>query len=408
MINHEELITKMAQVLSQIGDILPQAELKAVLFPTEYMLALVSRVYALLIKFLQRALAWYTEGKLMHFLHSITRPAEIRFKDLLEEIAESSRSIDRLAVSLSQAEQRDMHLRLIRVEENIKCKRKQSPFRQEYPANIVLAANHTDLQDRFTEVQISQTLSFCSSSILPHPEESFRYNQDLRKRRRPYSNALQTAPSRFNKLNAWASSNSSSILICQGTILSRHDIRDLALDIVELLRQSSIPVIWALGKAVTSNDAKATSVDILKSLILQVLMLSPQSRRLNASQFQSAVTEAHWLQLLHVVLTGLQRVYIVIDLEVLGSNHATEASWLLPFFQLLTGRDGDPTMPVIKVLFVNLKQIQAVDSVSKAALEDLTIHFARGQRARNVNKRPRPLTGGRGKEKQRLRSIICA
>ena len=275
-------------------------------------------------------------------------------------------------------------------------------------AKIASAANHTDLQDRFTEVQMSQTLSFCSSSVLPQPEETLRYNQDLRKRHRLHSNALNYISSRFNKLHAWASSNSSSILICQGTVRSRHEIRHLALDIIELLRQSSIPVVWALDKTTTSSEHKATSVDILKSLILQVLMLSPQARRLDASQFQSAVTEAHWLRLLRVVLTGLQRIYIVIDLEVLGSNHGTETSWLLPFFQLLTGRDQDPRMPVMKVLFVNLKQIQSVDSASKAALEEITIHFTRGQRAGNVIKHPRPPPRGRGKQTQRLRSIIRA
>ena len=107
--------------MTRIGDALPHTELLTLLFPTPLMLALVSRVYALLIQFFQRAIGGYTEGKLMHVLHSLTRPSEIRFKDLLEEIAETSRSIDRLASSLAQAEQRDMHQRLIRVEKRIIC-----------------------------------------------------------------------------------------------------------------------------------------------------------------------------------------------------------------------------------------------------------------------------------------------
>ena len=72
----------------------------------------VSELYAYILKFFIRVHDWYRESTLSHVLHSITRPAELRYKDLLDDIAECSRSIDQLALSGAQAEQRDMHKKL--------------------------------------------------------------------------------------------------------------------------------------------------------------------------------------------------------------------------------------------------------------------------------------------------------
>ena len=72
----------------------------------------IADLYASLLRFLIRARDWYDEGKLQHFYHSITRPTELRYSDLLEQIAQSSRLIDQLAVSGQQAEFRDMHAKI--------------------------------------------------------------------------------------------------------------------------------------------------------------------------------------------------------------------------------------------------------------------------------------------------------
>ena len=119
MVNQEELIAQLSKALAQIADALPRIEIKNLLFPTEMMKGAVATLYAYIIKFCQRAISWYTEGRLKHILTSLTRPSALRFKDLVEEIAECSRRVDNLAVTSAQAEQRDMHLLLQRVERMI-------------------------------------------------------------------------------------------------------------------------------------------------------------------------------------------------------------------------------------------------------------------------------------------------
>jgi hypothetical protein len=76
------------------------------------MKTLVATLYAHIINFVQRAIKWYKEGKIMHAITSITRPLSLRFQDLMNEISESSRKVDQLVASLSLAEQRQMHSKL--------------------------------------------------------------------------------------------------------------------------------------------------------------------------------------------------------------------------------------------------------------------------------------------------------
>ena len=47
---------------------------------------LVATVYANILKFLIAALEWYDEGKIAYAIHAITRPAALRYDDVLQEI----------------------------------------------------------------------------------------------------------------------------------------------------------------------------------------------------------------------------------------------------------------------------------------------------------------------------------
>lgn len=68
--------------------------------------AAVASLYAFILRFLIRARDWYEEGKVHHFIHSITRPVELRYNDLLE------RTIDQLAETGQLVEFRDMHKKI--------------------------------------------------------------------------------------------------------------------------------------------------------------------------------------------------------------------------------------------------------------------------------------------------------
>jgi len=110
--NQEELIKELAKALCRIGDVLPQAELHLLLYPTPRMKELVTELYIRIMKFARRAMKWFTESKAKHVFSSIARPYTLRFKDMVEDTSETSRKLERLALSLSMAELRKTRLEL--------------------------------------------------------------------------------------------------------------------------------------------------------------------------------------------------------------------------------------------------------------------------------------------------------
>jgi hypothetical protein len=99
----------LANALSQIADTLPRIELQFILYPTDDMKEAVAENYASILRFLVRARDWYEESRIYHFIHSITRPVELRYQDIIEKISKNSQIIDKLAVAGQLAELRDMH-----------------------------------------------------------------------------------------------------------------------------------------------------------------------------------------------------------------------------------------------------------------------------------------------------------
>src|SRR3569833_1788440 len=77
------------------------------MYPTERMRTAVAELYAYILRYLVRARDWYEEGRIKHFIHSITRPWELRYDDIVENIARRTQVVKDLAVSGQQAEFRD-------------------------------------------------------------------------------------------------------------------------------------------------------------------------------------------------------------------------------------------------------------------------------------------------------------
>jgi hypothetical protein len=111
-INYEHAVSALAKGLYRIGSVLPRVGLAFVLYPTKRMKCAVAELYAYILRFLIRARGWYGEGRLKHVWHSISRPPELRYSDLMEEIKERSEIVDQLAVSGARAEQREIHRKL--------------------------------------------------------------------------------------------------------------------------------------------------------------------------------------------------------------------------------------------------------------------------------------------------------
>ena len=110
--NNEKLVRTLAKGLSRVADVLPRVELANILYPTARMKKAVSGLYGHVIRFFLRAETWYQQGKLRHAWEALSRPVELRYEDLIEDIETCTKEVENLANAGSQAEQRDMHLEI--------------------------------------------------------------------------------------------------------------------------------------------------------------------------------------------------------------------------------------------------------------------------------------------------------
>ncbi|PQE06103.1 Nacht domain protein [Rutstroemia sp. NJR-2017a BBW] len=144
--------------------------------------------------------------------------------------------------------------------------------------------------------------------------------------------------------------------------------QDFAVDVISLICESRIPVIWILNPNLSEDSTTApTTIDILKHLVLQILQinqhrLTEKSLSLSATQFQCAKSEEEWFDLLVSALMGLPLLYIVVDLEVLKSAPAEKGLLVHGFLNLMKRLSSGSVDTVMKVVFISY-----FESVTSAA-----------------------------------------
>jgi hypothetical protein len=102
----------LAKSLTKIGDVLGRIKLTYILYPTPQVQHTVSEIYSKIIRFFLKAERWYQQGKLRRAWEALSKPVELYYNDLIEEVEECTKEIEALATAGAHAEQRDMHLEI--------------------------------------------------------------------------------------------------------------------------------------------------------------------------------------------------------------------------------------------------------------------------------------------------------
>ncbi|CVK91940.1 uncharacterized protein FPRN_09692 [Fusarium proliferatum] len=352
--NHEATICLISKALSQIADSLPRVELITILYPTERIKQAVSNLYANLVRFFIRAHEWCQEGKLVHLVHSITRPPELRYQDLMEDITANSREIDHLAASSAQVEIRDISFKLNTITAKLESFQATQSSALLHTNQTIVAklesfqALHSsaqlDTNQMLSDLQFSQIMSHISKGKLGDPLEAFRFHVSLqmrqdRARLHGTTNEFWQSP----KLKVWSSAPESKVAIIRGGLHARHALRKFCINIIQQLQSKNIPVVWALrGPQNNVEEGKASTTDLFKHLILQAFKLpqdciTESTMSLQCAQFHRANLEQDWLQLLgSVLLRARSQIYLVIDLATIDHSLSPTKgfSWFTAFQNL--------------------------------------------------------------------------
>ncbi|KAF4545427.1 uncharacterized protein LTHEOB_5260 [Lasiodiplodia theobromae] len=363
VVNHENLLSSLAKGLALVGEALPRVELAAVLYPTTRMKQALAELYAHIIRFLIRARDWFEERKPLRILHSVTRPAELRYDDLIDEIDSCSRNVVSLAVSAAQAEQRDMHTKLqvmLRRQEHhgevLMEVRQLVSKRQSMNLN---ASGYVNTNPILSDQQFDLAMTNLSTGQHSDPEQRLGACTFLRNRRRLN---LATTVDPFwltPKMKEWGLAQTSSLILVQGSFQNRAAIQDFCVDVIEVLRKAAIPVVWALNPQVGASADAFTMAELLKHLTYQVLKINSAARKESAlaccfANVRDGQGEQQWFDVFCASLGGLRQLHIVIDIELLGSisRSATDfslSSAFLTLFQKLKERN---LRTIVKVVLV--------------------------------------------------------
>jgi len=325
---------QFTEAVSKVGEVLPRAELSAALYPTDRMKKAISMLYAHIIRFFQKAVKWYNRSPAGRAFSAMVKPFELSLKDIVEKINSCSRTVDQIASAAAKAELRMLHQKVIELTQIVMGEFEHVRRR---PAGLTVEATHSisnrihlDLRDQRNQIwdlQFSQIKLLLK--IEPSPQETLQSSLSMARRRQTPGHQGSIP---LSALRLWASSPGSSLLILKASPRAEFHARDVCVDVIRLLHPThQIP--WFLSTQ-ESNRRKLSRIDVLKSLILQAMLLHPnisatQPNGLNVDRFQREHSEIEWADLLCLVLQDFRCLFVVVETGLLADHDSFLIAQLL-------------------------------------------------------------------------------
>lgn len=308
-----------------------------------------------------------------HMLHVITRPTKLQYTDLLTVISSLSKTMSKIAMDSSHAEQRDMHTCIIQImHEQPRMSKTMaelvtafSEMRKSMAAEQTINASaRIEFHQKLSEVQLTQLLSQLSVVALPDPIKAFQFLLFISKRRQPKSSSRETAFWLDPKIQKWNKCKESSLVIINGTWKTRFHLQSFCANSIAILRDAKCPVIWALKALNTDNttadQAHVSTIDMLKYIVSQAISIN-ESIHTDAALIPplkahlGAKSEEDWINILASVLQGIPFIYVILDVEVLSNTLGTLTKdfWPTAFLRMFSELSKCNIGTVVKVALVS-------------------------------------------------------
>lgn len=370
-------------------------------------------LYAHILRFLVRALKYYEESRLMRAVHAITRPAALRYQDLIELIRRDAETVRRHAATSSQAEIRDIHSRITafstqleketskaqdeRVEIQIKLNTLEDLVTQvrhtlEFQ-HAVQKSNQVQIRTALSDVQLRQALTMVGSHCTIDHKSLFQSALQMTDTRTAFRQKSKHNIAAFwasPKLQQWSHAATSSTILVSFTFRQSLEIRRCCTEIVRQLLKDRVAVFWVF----MSRDRKYPLLETLRSLVYQALSLdyaqhTEQSMSFQLSKYLDANFEDDYLNMLSELLQHLKHVYIIVNSEAMTPDTAAQCrACLQRLSRLLSNRS---CQTILKVIMTSCgSDVRNQDTTGNIVL-DLTrpVGRANQRRARREIKRRR-------------------
>lgn len=214
-----------------------------------------------------------------------------------------------------------------------------------------------------SEMRFSDLLPFIATSTLGDPKATLQAYASMRNIRQQNDSIWSNILRDFQRLQGWVVKPCSSLAFIKSSfdIVTRHALRDFAADFIHLLLKKNIPVIWALYPK-GPNTHEYTAIDILKSLVSQILKQSPsmldeRCASLTAAGCRDACTEDDWFNILGSALSCFKLIYIAVDLDFRASTGQMQKNnWSSGFSKLFEELQTRQISTMVKVIFLTCRK----------------------------------------------------
>lgn len=375
IVEHERTGTTIVLALCEISESLPSVEIVLALYPTAIIKHAASMLYAHILRFLVRALNYYEESRLMRAVHTITRPAALRYQDLVELIRRDAETVRRHAATSSQAEIRDIHGRITAFSTQLEKETKKAQadrigihLKLNTLENLMTQVRHTldfqhavqksnqvQIRTALSDVQLRQALTMVASHCNIDHKSLFQSSLQMTDTRAAFRQkskhniaAFWTSP----KLQQWSHAGTSSTILVTSTFRQSLEIRRCCTEIVKQLLKDRVAVFWVF----MSKDRKYPLLETLRSLVYQALSLdyaqhTKQTMSFQLSKYLDANFEDDYLNMLGELLQHLKHVYIIVNSEAMTPDTAAQCRACLQRLSRLLSNRGCQT--ILKVIMTS-------------------------------------------------------
>lgn len=399
--------------LCEISESLPSVEIVLALYPTASMKHAASMLYAHILRFLVRALKYYDESRLMRAVHSITRPAALRYQDLIDLIRRDAETVRKHAATSSQAEIRAIHDRVAEFSGHLEsatnkaqAERESIHLKLDTLENLVTQVRQTldfhhavqssaqiQIRTALSDVQLRQALSMIGSQCTIDHKSLFQSALQTVDARTAFRQKSKHGVPDFwssPKLQQWSNTGTSSTILVSSTFRQSVEIRRCCTEIVKQLLKDRVAVFWVF----MSRDRKYPLLETLRSLVYQALSLdysrhTEQSMSFQLGKYLDANFQDDYLNMLGDLLQHLKHVYIIVNSEAMAPDTAARCRACLQRLSRLLSERGCQT--ILKVIMTSCgSDVRNQDMTGDIVLNiSRTVGRASQRRARKEAKRQR-------------------
>ncbi|KAE9368087.1 hypothetical protein N431DRAFT_417137 [Stipitochalara longipes BDJ] len=424
VINHEELIEELAKALTLISNVLPGIKLSARLYQTEEMKDAVASMYGHIIRFFQRATRWYNKSSARRALSSILKPFELEYQNTVDQIKLCSDTINNLAQGASRAEIRDVniivqliHGKMQGIEKNLhnmQVQLNEKDFRiishidqvlqvavANKTINEAVQLDVTDMKPRLYRLEFASILDI----LLPEvsPEKILRKYTSMaigRRRHQISTGYFQSFAYIAKTLDLWVSTTSSSLFILRSGPRASSTTRDHAVNIINHLRKAQYKVFWILSPP-SPGDLEPSISNILRSLVFQIIQQEPNvllrfPENLNASYFLPNRNESEWLDLLCLLISRLDKCFLIVETEDLHQASRQRVGWTQDFLRIFQRliHSVEAARLLVKILVVTFGNDFSLSSIQQGSIHNFVATIQQPRvippRLRRKLSRPKP------------------